>query len=316
MSESEEETSKNMTGNMIKRYLSEYGRNAEGTGYAYLKLDLEYRELENISEELSPYQQLKYLHFSGNRFSNIIVLSRLPNILRLELAGNRISSIEFFNNEETFINLQYLDLSKNLIRNLTAIKVPKLLFLSLSQNEIINTDQFLGHPNLKKFELRGNKIANISGIKSMPKLEELYLSENNISLIDALEELPSLKRLHLRKNNISVIEEDKVPELPELVYLNLRENLLRDVNKLTSLKKYSKLEKVVLAENPCWPSNELIKEILIFMPRLQGINKQNITDIDREAAYNLASDRFQVAEAARKEAERKAQEALDKEVKD
>lgn len=316
MSESEEETSKNMTGNMIKRYLSEFSRNAEGTGYAYLKLDLENRELENISEELSPYQQLKYLHFSGNRFSNIIVLSRLPNILRLELAGNRISSLEFFNNEETFTNLQYLDLSKNMIRNLTAIKVPKLLFLSLSQNEIINTDQFQGHPNLKKFELRGNKIANISGMKAMPKLEELYLSENNISFIDALEELPSLKRLHLRKNNISVIEEDKAPELPELSYLNLRENLLKDINKLASLKKYLKLEKVVFAENPCWHNNELMKEILIFMPRLQGINKQSISDIDREAAYNLASERFQVAEAARKEAERKAQEALDKEIKD
>ena len=313
MSDSEEEVSKLMNISIIRRCISNVGRNAEGNGFAYLKLDLENREFESICEELSSFQQLKFIHFSGNKLGNIVILSRLPNILRLELSGNRISSLEFFNNEETFTNLQYLDLSKNIIRNLTAIKVPKLIYLNLSNNEILNTDQFLGHPNLKIFELRGNKIANIAGLKAMPKLEELYLSENNIAFFDTLEDLALLKRLHLRKNNISVIEEDRVPELPELVYLNIRENLVKDLNKLGFLKKYAKLNKIVVADNPCWASAELVKELLIFMPRLGVINKQEITDVDRQVAYNLAFDRFKIAEAAKKEAERKAQEALDKE---
>ena len=299
MSESEEEVSKNMTGAVIKRHISDLGRNSEGTGFAYLRLDLENREFENISEDLGSYQQLKYINFSGNKFSNVIILSRLPNILRLDLSGNRLSSLEFFNNEETFTNLQYLDLSRNLVRNMTAIKVPKLIYLNLSRNEIINIDQFQPHPNLRILELRGNRISNASGLKGMPKLEELYLCENSIVYIDTLEELPSLRKLHLRKNNISVVEEDKAPELPELQYLNLRENLLKDLMKVANFKKYGKLTKIVLEDTPMWTSQEQAREVLIFMPRLEEVNKQKITDVDRQVAYNIASERFRIVEAAR-----------------
>ena len=313
MSDSEEELSKNMNGDVIKRCISSLGRNSEGTGFAYLKLDIENREFESICEELSSYQQLKYLHFSGNKFNNTVILSRLPNILRLELNSNRLSSLEFLNNEETFTNLQYLDLSRNLIRNLTSIKVPKLIHLRLNHNEIVNTDQFTGHPNLKILELRGNKITNINGLKSMVKLEELYLCENTIAYIDTLEEFPSLKILNLRKNNISVIEEEKIPELPELQYLNLRENILKDITKVGSFKKYLKLNKIIFTDNPMWTGPDVVREVLLFMPKLEYINKQTITDVDRQASYNLASERFRIAEAARKEAERKAQEAAEKE---
>lgn len=313
MSDSEDEVTKVLNGVLIKRHLSELGRNAEGTGFSYLKLEVENREIENISEELSTYQQLKFIHFSGNKISNLSVLAKLPNILRLELASNKITTLDFFNNEEIFTNLQYLDVSKNFIRNLIPIKPPKLIHLILNYNEIINTDLFLGHPNLRVLELRGNKINNISGLKAMPKLEELYLSENNINAFDSLEEVPLLTKLHLRKNNISNIDEEKLPELAELTYLNLRENMIKDLNKLANLKKYQKLEKVVVNSNPCWASQDLIKEVLIFMPRILSVNKQVVTDTDREVSYQLANERFMIAEAARKEAERKAQEALDKE---
>jgi hypothetical protein len=312
MSDSEEEITKNLNHALIRRHLSDFSRNAEGTGFAYLKLELENRETENITEDLSAYQQLKFIHFTGNKISNISVLSKLPNILRLELANNKITTLEFFNNEETFLNLQYLDLSKNLIRNLTAIRLPKLIHLLLNNNEIINTDSFLGHPNLKILELRANKISYITGIKGMPKLEELYLSENNISSFESMEEMLSLKRLHLRKNSFNTFDEERLPELPEIIYLNFRENLIKDLNKVALLKKYGKLEKIVVSNNPCWTSQDLIREILIFMPRIVTVNKITIEDPDREVAYDLARERWNVAEAARKEAERKAQEAADK----
>lgn len=313
MSDSEEEISKNLNNALIKRHLSDLGRNSEGTGFAYLRLDLENREIENITEDLSPYQQLKFIRFPNNKISNISVLSKLPNLLRLELSNNKITTLDFFNNEETYLNLQYLDLSRNMIRNLTSIKLPKLIHLILSNNEIINTDSFLGHPNLKILELRANKIANISGIKSMPKLEELYLSENSISTLDSLEEMTSLKKIHLRKNNFVTFDEEKLPELPELVYINLRDNGIKDLNKVAYLKKYGKLEKLVINGNPCWSSQDLIKEVLIFMPRILTVGKVEVQDSDREVAYELARERWNVAEAARKEAERKAQEAADKE---
>ena len=82
-------------------------------------------------------------------------------------------------------------------------------------------------------------------------------------------------------------------------YLNLRENFLKDLIKVANFKKYGKLTKIVLEDTPMWTSQEQAREVLIFMPRLEEVNKQKITDVDRQVAYNIASERFRIVEAAR-----------------
>jgi Leucine-rich repeat (LRR) protein len=61
-------------------------------------------------------------------------------------------------NEEQFLKLQTLNLSKNKITELLQIKCPKLLKLNLNQNNIDKIDAFDGHPKLKMLSLRNNKI--------------------------------------------------------------------------------------------------------------------------------------------------------------
>ncbi|CAG9327030.1 unnamed protein product [Blepharisma stoltei] len=316
MSDSEDEpTSKVLNFEVIKRGLLQVGRTFDGTSYAFLKLELENREIETISEDLSQYQHLRYIKLSGNRLQNIDVISKIPNVLRLDLKGNRVNNLEVFNNEETFHYLQFLDLSNNNVKNLSSIKVPKILSLNLSKNEISNVSDFQGHANLKVLELRGNKISSLIGLKGMPNLQELYLAQNNINSLEGLEDLPSLKKLHLRKNKIQALEEEKIPDLPELEYLNLRENEVLDIKQLGLLKKLEKLKKLNLIDCPlnAEPSGNAKKEILIVLPKIDFVNKEEVTQDDREEAYNEAQERFIAAENARKEAERLAEEAAERE---
>lgn len=316
MSDSEDEiVTKVLNFEVIKRGISQVGRTFDGSSYAFLKLELENREVETISEDLSQYQHLRHIKLSGNRLQNIDVISKIPHILRLELKGNRINSLEIFNNEETFNFLQYLDLSNNNIKNLSAIKAPKLIHLNLTKNEIANVADFQGPSTLKILELRSNKISSLTGIKNLPSLQELYLAGNNIVSLEGLDELPSLKKLHIRKNKIQIIEDEKVPDLAELEYLNLRENELIEIPQLAHLKKLTKLKKLILTDCPLnlEPSGNAKKEILIVLPKIDFINKDEVAQEDREEAYNEAQERWNAIENARKEAERLAEEAAERE---
>ena len=55
------------------------------------------------------------------------------------------------------------------------------------------------------------------------------------------------------------------------------------------------------------------REMLIVFPRLAVINKEEVTNEDREDAIAESAERFRLAEEARKEAERAAREAEEKE---
>lgn len=72
-------------------------------------------------------------------------------------------------------------------------------------------------------DLRGNRLKSMNYIKALPELTELYLAENFITHFVGLEEVQALKTVHLRKNPIKVIDEEAMPELPDLEYLNFRE---------------------------------------------------------------------------------------------
>jgi hypothetical protein len=42
--------------------------------------------------------------------------------------------------------------------------LPRLRRLNLSENEIVNCDEFIGHPNVEILELRKNKLKNVIGL--------------------------------------------------------------------------------------------------------------------------------------------------------
>lgn len=316
MSQAEEEEKHiplQMTKDNIKSGLSQIGKTFDGSSVAYIKLELENKELDIVSDELKNYRHLRYVNLSGNHFDSIQVMSELPYILKLELRGNRINSLEVFNNASNFHYLQVLDLSKNMIQALTALHVPKLVNLKLSNNLIADIRNFQGHSSLKVIDLRGNKLKSLAGLHSIPTLEELWLAENTITSLTGLKDLPNLKKIHLRKNAFNAIDHSSLPELPSLAYLNFRENEIVDPGVFAGLRIYKSLSKLVVTDNPIKPepSGDLKKEVLISLPQIRFIGKEEVQAEEREDAINEAAERKRLAEEARKEAERAAKEALE-----
>jgi Leucine-rich repeat (LRR) protein len=113
---------------------------------------------------------------------------------------------------------------------------PKLEYLDISYNKLEKINEaWTGHPSLKIVKSVENKFKTIAVFKNMPKLEELYIANNNISSLVGLDGVPNLKRLHIRHNKIEKIEEEGLPELAMLEYLNLRTNKVNDLDNLFRL---------------------------------------------------------------------------------
>ena len=138
-------------------------------------------------------------------------LINLKNIKKLNLRGNKISSISFMSGKD----------------------FPLLELLSLNDNEINSIDELKNFtcPLLKELYLSKNRIKDIKVLSQLKikKLRILWLSHNNIESINVLEKVdfPHLLKLGLNKNNIKDInvfskKRVKFPVLYEL-YLNNNE---------------------------------------------------------------------------------------------
>ena len=149
----EEQPPKILTPEILKASLSQIGKTfgrlyTDGASYAFLKLDLTDKELESHVQELGSYQHLRFLELNGNVVSDISALSKIPHVLRLNLTGNRVASLDLFNNEETFTYLQFLNMAGNKVATFSPIKLPRLIQLNLNNNQIASAESFEGHPNL------------------------------------------------------------------------------------------------------------------------------------------------------------------------
>jgi Leucine-rich repeat (LRR) protein len=303
-----------LTGEVIKRAVSQLGRTYDGTSFAFVRLDITDREIEYLNDELANYQHLRYLEFGGNSFNSIDVLAKLPYALRINLKGNRVSSLSAFQTEEAFQFLQHLELTGNQVPSLVPLSLPRLLVLNLNQNAVRTCENFTGHPTLTRLTLKGNQLKSLVGLKGLPALTELCVAENEVKSLVGLEDLPALKRLHLRKNAIEsfeLTEDESLPDLPALEYLNLTENKLTEVKALRPLSTYGSLRSLNLKGTPLGEelADNAKKEVLIVLSRLAVINKEEVTTEDREDAVAEAAERHRIAEEAKLEAERLAREA-------
>lgn len=246
--------------------------------------------------------------------SDISVLGKLRFVLTLEAPSNRLTNLSLFNHAEFFRFLRHLNLSKNLIESLQPLQLPDLRTLNLSHNSIASAASFLGHSMLQLLELRGNKLLSLEGLRNMPKLTHLYLAQNEIVSLAGLENLPVLETVHLRGNKIERIDAESLPSLPALKYLNLRENPIPATSELVKLSAFPGLKRLHVQGGPLAEEvgDNLKKEILIVLPNLLDVNKEEVTPEEKEDAVAEAGERAKAAEEARLEAERQAREAAAK----
>ncbi|CDW77484.1 leucine-rich repeat-containing protein 23 [Stylonychia lemnae] len=294
----------------------------DGSSYAYVNLNLEEKELQELGDQLRLYQHLRFLNLSKNQLQDLSEVTYLPYLLTLNTSENQINDITFFRNSPNSLQyLQLVNLSKNKLQELTAIQQPRITRLILNENEIASAAQFQPGQSLKILELRKNKLTNCAGLSNIGSLEELFLAENEISDISGLFGLYSLKRLHLRNNKITSLD-DLPNDLTSLESINIRENQVASLN-LTGLTRAPRLNKLSMQANPIVEEKgeDFKKEVLIFMLgklrystkqislcSLNKIGKDEITADDIKDAENERNERIKVAEEARLEKERLAAE--------
>ena len=305
-----------LTLDVIKTSLSKVGKtfgilHTDGTSFAYVKLDLTNKNLAALSEELGSYQQLRYLMLGSNSLSDISVLAKLRFLLTLEAPNNRLTDLSLFNRPDLFHFLRHLDLSKNLLPSLPPLHLPDLRSLNLSHNRLTSASSFLGHPTLQLLELRGNQLVSLQGICNMPRLTHLYVAQNQIDTLAGLKDLPVLETIHMRGNKLERIDVSTLPILPALKYLNIRENPVTTTAELAKLGGFAGLQKLHVQGGPLAEEvgDNLKKEVLIVLPNLLVVNKEEVTPEEKEDAITEAAERAKAAEEARLEAERQAREA-------
>ena len=142
----------------------------------------------------------------------------------------------------------------------------------------------------------------------MPKLEELYASNNNIGSLVGLDGCPALKKLHLRHNKIEKIEEEGLPDLGALEYLNLRTNKIADLDNLFRLfAAFPSVKSMNFLNCPVELNyssmNVFLGDCLARKPDIVSFCKVQVQDKNRNEAVFVAKYKFQKAELKRVEAE-------------
>ena len=160
-----------------------------------------------------------------------ITVDDMKKLTELEVIDADISVLTGL---ELAINLRVLDLSGNVITDISALSdLTKLTELYLSDNAIADITPLVGLTNLALLGLNGNAITDVSPLASLTNLVALGLNGNKITDISLLSDLTNLEWLGLNGNAIANIS--PLASLTNLVVLVLHGNAIADISPLSSL---------------------------------------------------------------------------------
>ncbi|ESO85110.1 hypothetical protein LOTGIDRAFT_168136 [Lottia gigantea] len=186
---------------------------------------------------------IHHLDISKNLLEHL-QLSSSPHFAmkNLNLSDNDLEQIPAFFFNQSYTELEYLDISDNDIRfieNGAFTGLNNLVFLDLSWNliEVLSDLVFEDLDNLVHLDLGNNMIAAIepATLGNLTALQELHLNYNHISTIGniGLDNLENLLLLRLDNNHITNIPEALFGNLTSLNVLNLSRNHLEFIQNTT-----------------------------------------------------------------------------------
>jgi Leucine-rich repeat (LRR) protein len=234
----------------------------------------------------------------------------------VNLAKNKIKSLNVFCQEDMFPNLKWLDVSNNKITELPGIKLPKLEYLDIGFNKLEKVSEaWTGHPNLQTLKTVDNKFKSLAIFKALPKLENLFVANNQISTLNGWDQMPELRRLHIRRNKIEKMDEE-LPPHEKLESINLRSNKISSMDFIDRLLKWERLTDINVLNNPVETNvssfNILVADVLARKPSMVRFCKHQIGEANRLEAWYFKQYKWQRSEEERykrEEEERKKAEA-------
>lgn len=74
--------------------LGDFGRNALGDNYAFLSLDLRYKDITALNG-IQKYQYLQKLNISNNHLTSLKALRALPYITDIDASKNMLENLQY-----------------------------------------------------------------------------------------------------------------------------------------------------------------------------------------------------------------------------
>ena len=234
----------------------------------------------------------------------------------VNLAKNKIKSLNVFCQEDMFPNLKWLDVSNNKITELPGIKLPRLEYLDIGFNKLEKVSEaWTGHPNLQTLKSVDNKFKSLAIFKALPKLENLFVANNQISVLNGWDQMPELRRLHIRRNKIEKMDEE-LPPHEKLESINLRSNKISSMDFIDRLLKWERLTDINVLNNPVEMNvssfNILVADVLARKPSMVRFCKHKVGEANRLEAWYYKQYKWQRSEEERykrEEEERRKAEA-------
>ena len=211
---------------------------------------------------VSKMNSMLRLDLSYNKLSGTFVYNsfKLPHLQTLNLRGNSITELTFFNDVlnkhdkwygSHYSNLTDLDVCENNISNLTFLSFfPKLTSLHACSNNLITIDDMCKGLNLKYITLinfNGNGLSNLECFNNLTRLTTVSLSDNRINTINSSAFLESpVRTLDLAGNEL--IEFPFLSPAHFLEHITVNRNKIQHVSSVI-LQAYPNLRSVYLSDN-------------------------------------------------------------------
>jgi hypothetical protein len=227
------------------------------------------------SAKLDPLPYLQQASFSNNKIKTTEGIAH-PKLETLNLNGKKSFSLS---PSFSFVSNDHF--------------VEFFLFLENNLSEIkgFDSDKL---PNLQTLELRKNHLKSTRGI-TLPSLKSLFIAANEIVRLDDIAELKSLAVLHLRENPLENLDGFS-EKLANLQYINLRSTQINDYAEIRKLKVLPKLRALALADTMVAENGDYRLEVLISIPGLERLDKDQYIDEEREEAKEIMEQRKQKEE--------------------
>ena len=178
------------------------------------------------------------------------IIGRLFSLEKLTIHNCSLSTTTGLEEAEKLI---YLDLSKNAIRNISAISsMTSLQELNLQQNALIDLNALTDLTSLVKLDVSFNSITSLTGIGNWTELTELNVSNNKLIDLGNIGRLTGLNKLYASSNALASLS--GISSCTRLTELDLSTNKLTTLSELEQINTIARLNVShnEITELPTW----------------------------------------------------------------
>jgi len=283
----------------LKAGLGLLGKHPLRQSHTYLSLSVPRSGLDDASVgSLSSYPNIMYLDVSGNKIGDLSVLGQLPTLVQLDASWNevgeclafappRCSRTQAWSDGDLAVGsmLTLANLSHNRINALRDLSAHAFLeTLLLGYNSIVQIEGLQNLKFLQVLDLSYNKIAAISGLDGL-RLQELNLEGNELSSLEGLGGLPSLSVLNVARNKLESLQ--PLQSCQSLLTLDAGHNAVSVLRQVEFLRPLPWLANLTLMGNPGARKAHYRLRVLFKLPNLKRLDTSNASAEEQVRACNL-----------------------------